>query len=243
MNKRFCKTLLRFVALSFVASLVIPAMAQDTPKVLDRDSVAYGRTYSEWSAAWEQWATSIPVSTHPLFDKGDCKVGQSGPVWFLGGKFCATEDTTCGFTNVVRTCTVPGDKALYIAVVNSEDSALEDPARPQVADLRAYVAGVIDMAEVSITVDGSPIPDVKQEFRVQSPAFSFTLPDNNIFKALYAPGPRVPKFYKGTYFPAVDDGVYVMLPPLSAGTHVVRIEGLFPEWSFGFDVTYNLTVE
>ena len=27
---------------------------REGPNVIDRDSVAYGRTYSEWSAAWEQ---------------------------------------------------------------------------------------------------------------------------------------------------------------------------------------------
>jgi hypothetical protein len=69
--------------------------------VIDRDSIAYGRTYSEWSAAWEQWVYSIPASRHPLFDNGDCGTEQSGPVWFLGGssvrtvKFAPTR-TSCG---------------------------------------------------------------------------------------------------------------------------------------------------
>ncbi len=238
---RFAKTLLMLL---IAVSFAMPSSAQTTgTQTIDRDSIAYGRTYSEWSAAWEQWATSVPVTNHPLFDKGDCSVGQSGPVWFLGGKFCATGDPTCGFTGVNRSCSVPGDKALYIAVVNSEDSTLEDPARTQIADLRGFVEGVIDMAQVSVTVDGTPVPNLKSEFRVQSPAFSFTLPEDNIFKALYAAGPRVPKFSKGTYFPGVDDGVYVMLPPLAPGNHVVHLEGTFPDWNFGFDVTYNLTVQ
>src|SRR5208337_1677970 len=87
-----------------LAVLAVPSvMARDAddPKVMDRDSVAYGRTYSEWSAAWQQWALSIPVANHPLFDNGDCSVGQSGPVWFLGGKFCALNNPNCGTTHVV----------------------------------------------------------------------------------------------------------------------------------------------
>src|SRR5450759_3973808 len=106
-----------------LAMLAVPsAMAQ---VVIAPSSVAYGRTYSEWSAAWEQWSYSIPVAQHPLFDNGDCSVGQSGPVWFLGGKFCANNTPNCGTNNVVRSCSVPGKKALYIPVLNAEWSVLE----------------------------------------------------------------------------------------------------------------------
>lgn len=234
------KKLMVFVSVFvFIALATTTLVAQsDGPKVIKRDSTAYGRTYSEWSAAWEQWATSIPFSNHPLFDKGACSVGQSGPVWFLGGKYCANGDTTCGYTNVVRSCTIPSDKALYIAVTNSEDSMLEDPGRTTINELRAFTAEQIDPADVSITVDGAAIPDVKNRFRVQSPAFSFTLPNDNMYTALYGT-----TFNPGTYFPGVDDGVYVMLSPLPAGYHVIQLKGYFPQWDFGFDVTYSVIVQ
>src|SRR5450631_195145 len=88
-----------FVAIVLsLAVLAVPSVLAQ--KVIDRDSVAYGRTYSEWSAAWEQWSYSIPASQHPLFDNGDCSVGQSGPVWFLGGKFCYNGGT-CSYKGVV----------------------------------------------------------------------------------------------------------------------------------------------
>ena len=53
---------------------------------------AYGLTYGEWSAAWWQWALSLPVGAHPLFDTADCSAGQSGKVFFLGGTFVTTTD-------------------------------------------------------------------------------------------------------------------------------------------------------
>src|ERR1035438_1335045 len=113
-----------FVAIVLsLAVLAVPSVLAQ--KVIDRDSVAYGRTYSEWSAAWEQWSYSIPASQHPLFDNGDCSVGQSGPVWFLGGKFCYNGGT-CSYTRVVRSCRIPVGKALYVAIFNGEDSALEE---------------------------------------------------------------------------------------------------------------------
>jgi len=71
------------VALAFlpVVALPFPAAADNglTSKVIAPDFVIAGRTYGEWSAAWWQWATSIPVSSNPLFDKGDGNTGQTGP--------------------------------------------------------------------------------------------------------------------------------------------------------------------
>ena len=75
-------------AIGLILALGTQGFAQDQGNLaISRDSVAFGRTYSEWAAAWWQWALSIPVSVHPLFDHGDCKTGQSGPVYFLGGSF------------------------------------------------------------------------------------------------------------------------------------------------------------
>jgi hypothetical protein len=224
-----------------VAVLAVPSvMAQSVgPKVIPPNSVAFGRTYSEWSAAWEQWADSIPVVNHPLFDNGDCSVGQSGPVWFLGGKFCSINNLNCGTDNVVRSCNVPAGKALYIDVLSSEYSALEmnDP-KAQIADLRSLAAAGIEGAtNLSLEVDGAAISHLQDRFRVQSTAFVFTLPDDNLFNAV-GEGP----YPGGAYFPGVDDAVYVMLSPLPAGPHQVHFHGFLPLWNFTLDITYNLMV-
>jgi hypothetical protein len=221
-----------------LAVLAVPSIVAQSagPKVITPNSVAFGRTYSEWSAGWWQWALSIPSANHPLFDKGDCSVGQSGPMWFLGGKFCGNGDPTCGFNHVVRTCSVPAGKALYIAVFNAENSLLElnDP-KAQIADIRAANASGMDSATTSFEIDGAQIPSLKDRFRVQSPAFGFTIPDDNLFTAI-----GEGNFAGGAYFPAMDDGVYVMLSPLPAGSHQIHFTGAIG--SFVLDVTYNLTV-
>ncbi|HUK52752.1 MAG TPA: hypothetical protein VL099_05620 [Candidatus Binatia bacterium] len=211
------------------------------PPVFDRDSVVYGRTYGEWSAAWWQWAFSIPVDKHPLFDNPDCSVGQSGPVWFLGGSFVSN--------TAVRNCTVPAATALYVPILNGEDSSLEEalgngcskPAATGVtiADLRPCAASYIAGAMVSFDVDGVPIHDVAGRFHEQSIAFGFTLPDNNFLAA----ADQNPAFVKGTYFPAVDDGYYVMVAPLPPGHHTVHFHGSVPSSGFTLDVTYHLTVQ
>jgi hypothetical protein len=224
-----------------LAMLAVPsAVAQSVgPKVIKPDSVAFGRTYSEWSAAWQQWALSIPVAHHPLFDNGDCSVGQSGPVWFLGGKFCAINTPGCGTNNVVRSCSVPRGKGLYIPIMNAEWSVLEmnDP-KFQIADLRSNAAINMDgAADLSFEIDGAAIPHLQDRFRVQSTAFVFTLPDDNLFNAV-GEGP----YTGGSYSPGVDDGVYVMLAPLPAGPHTIHFHGSFPVWQFTLDITYYLTV-
>src|SRR5271163_4719460 len=147
----------RFAAVAIASGLTILALAahyapnafafddeKERVRIFDRDSVVFGRTYSEWNAAWEQWAASISTSNHPLFDNGDCSVGQSGPVWFLGRKFIAVGGSG-SYVNVVRDCNVPVGKGLYVAIYNAEDSALETTTPgvnqvPQIGDLRAITA-------------------------------------------------------------------------------------------------------
>src|SRR3989442_2200795 len=46
----------------------------------------------------------------------------------------------------------------------------------------------------------------------------------------------------GTYFPAVDEGYYVMLTPLAVGEHRLRIREENPSINLVLDVTYHLTV-
>jgi len=226
-----------------LAALFFAAGAQadnrQEPKVFDRDSVVYGRSYGEWSAAWWQWAYSIPVAHHPLFDKGDCSVGQSGPVWFLGGSFVSSSD--------VRNCTVPAGIALYVPILNGEDSSLEESlgngcsnppvSNVSIADLRPCAASYIAGATVSFDVDGVSIRDVADRFHEQSVAFGFTMPDDNFL----ATADGNPAYVKGTYFPAVDDGYYLMVAPLPPGHHTIHFHGATS--AFSLDITYHLNVQ
>lgn len=244
MRKHFLRPLMAAAAIVCLVAAVAPnAWGQNPgPKVIPPDSVAYGRTYGEWSAAWNQWAFSIPVAQHPLFDNGDCSVGQSGPVWFLGGKFCANTATNCGYTNVVRSCHIPYGKAIFFPIADSEDSTLEEgnPAKP-IADMRQFTASQIDgAADMSAEIDGAAIPHLQERFRVQSSAFGFTIPSDNLFSAIY-PSPPGP-FAAGAYYPAVDDGIYLMLSPLPPGPHLLHFHASFPVYSFSLDITYQLFV-
>lgn len=214
-------------------------------EVYSRDSVIFGRTYGEWSAAWQQWANSIPASEHPLFDNAECSKGQSGPVWFLGGKFCSTEDTNCPSEPAVRSCTVPKGKALFFPITNIP--CLDGEAKigfcgdagPFITQMRNFVGGAIDQViDLQVTLDGKVIKgDLKKNFRVQSSVYPVLLPEGNLLQAI-----GEVEIVAGTYW-GVDDGVYIMLPPLPSGAHTLNFKGTFPQYSFTLDFTYNLTVK
>jgi len=223
-----------------------------TAGVLSPDRTHYGKSYAQWSAAWWQWALAIPVHSppfssrvnHPLVDLTgvQCSVGQSGPVWFLGGAFF--QAGMPGSSSIVRnSCTVPPSKALFFPLLNGECSTLEGPSFGCASDVqgnRDAVKFFIDLvANLSADVDGVSIP-ISTSYRVGSadkPTFCFKLPPDDMLTFI-GEGP----FSPGAYCPAVDDGYYVMLAPLPAGAHTVHFHGEIPAFSFTLDVTYKLNV-
>src|SRR3954447_15498565 len=55
------------------------------PAVFPPDSKPYGKSYSEWAAAFWQWAFALPVEGHPFLDTDpqfDFGRRQTGRVWF-----------------------------------------------------------------------------------------------------------------------------------------------------------------
>jgi hypothetical protein len=138
-------------------------------------------------------------------------VGQRLPVWFLPGTPLASSGT--------RTLVIPAGAALLFtpaATFNGNNPGASTEAELR-ADLDAKFLDQISLLEVSI--DGMPIPDVKK-YRVQTPVFTTILAPDNFFGIPIRAG-RDPRLA------AVADGYWLMLPPLSAGKHVLvhRQEG------------------
>jgi hypothetical protein len=202
----------------------------------------YGKTYADYSAAWWQWAFSLPTDHHPLFDTADASVGNTGLVWFLGG--------TYGFGGArTRTAVIPEGTALFFPILDNEDDNADCPAPDNFteAELRATVQANQDAAtNMSCTIDGVPVAGLgnglTSAYRAQSPVFSYTMPGtNNLLNILGADcySNTVPYTNGG----AVADGVYLMLAPLPVGPHTVHFHGEIGSPSvFTDDITYNLTV-
>jgi hypothetical protein len=195
---------------------------------------AQTEAYTQLSGEWWQWALSIPAGENPLTDTtgADCMLGQRGANWFLAGTFGASEAT--------RTCSIPENATLFFPVINSV--GVDTPgACGQGAPIPSQVyrdaaAAFIDGASnLSVLLDGKSIA---QLHRVQSKVFWVALPEDNLFTP-FCPPNSLPA---GVYSPAIDDGIYVRLNPLAAGSHTLNIHAENASAGFIVDVTYHLTV-
>lgn len=213
------------------------AQGNPNPTVTPPTARPYGLSYGQWSARWWQFVFSIPAADNPQLHDDKCEVGQSGPVWFLTGKFCV-EESCQSFLSATRSCTIPAGKALFFPVANSwVDNLGVDPplSTEQLRELAKEFQDAV--TSMSCAVDGVPIRGLSNTsaYRVVSPVFDYTIPEDNLFTAFGY------NFPAQTVEGAVADGVYLMLAPLSAGQHVIRFAATF-NYGFAFDITYNITV-
>ncbi len=241
LRNRYLQSSIALIALVLLLQLT-PALADKNPNpgVLPPNSHPFGKTYAEWNESWWQWFFSVPASKNPgLATDGpvDCSVGQSGHVWFLAGQFLSGGTFT-------RSCTISVGKALFIPLINSwADNVCNTPPLP-VDQLRVSAASeVFPPANLHASIDGNALTNL-ESYRAISPEFNYTLPPSpdNVIDAAFGvslPGPCWPSL---TVTSAVADGFYIMLPPLSAGSHSINFGGSGPK-GFTLDVTYNLTVK
>ena len=223
--------LLLIAGILFVAG-TLPVLSQQAPGVLPPKSQPYGRTHSEWSAAWWKWALGLPVDGHPFNSdpNPDFRIdaGQSGQVWFLGAPFGTT----------VRNSTIPVGRALFFGLLNSEWSSLEGYATE--ADQRAaaqlFTAHIVNLF---CSVDGVAVAKLSA-YQIESPQFTFTAPSPWIFGDTGGTGT------------SVAGGYYIFLAPLSAGKHTIHFGGAFHfavsegddfDFDASLDMVYKLTVQ
>lgn len=216
------------------SAAVAPAANSDVFPVTVRP---YGKSHSEWSVAYWQWAMGIPYATNPWANDatGDfAGVGQSGPVWFLGG--------TLG-DSATRDFSMPAGKVLFMPVHQWIFGATIFDCEPSVPGvtcdvptLQASAASAADqVTHLEVFIDGRPVDNLL-DYRVASPSsFSVTLPDGSVPTEFGA------GLAAGTYAPHVSDGYYLMLKKLSVGSHVlfVHVESAL---GIEYDQTYNIEV-
>ena len=169
----------------------------------------YGRSYGEWVAEFWQYALEFPVEGHPFLDtpEYDFASGQSGKVWF----WSAPDGP------ITREVEIPHGTALFLTVRDVEVSSLEEPpffgaTEEEQREAANWFADRI--VDVSVTIDGVPVENV-EDYRFESPQFSFDAPTPWIFGATGGAGT------------SVGDGCYMMIKPLPVGEHTIEYSGTF----------------
>ncbi|SJM92197.1 hypothetical protein [Crenothrix polyspora] len=216
-----------------------------------------GFSYSVWSAKWFQFAYSLPYTRNPILDTANCKIGQKGSVWFLGGP-------TDKFPAKGRNCTMPYGTALFFTQgayswdneACSSDNKHIQKTNFTVAELRAKakhdlnnVFGARNLIIDGMEVKGLPktcnpkkLTSCQSPYRVQTPVFDYKVPSvNNLLISVN--GACYKNLNKGKPYivkGAIGDGYFVMIKPLSVGKHTLQFGE--PDAKGKLPGLYNITV-
>jgi hypothetical protein len=245
------QTLIAGIVLAATASA--PAAGNNSnPGILPPQSSPQGASYGEWAGRWWAWTLSFPANADPANGTAPLDSNQSGSVWFLATAH-GKGDGSIPPTVVTRQFTVPAGKALFFPVLTTWVDNTECPVSnfdhftPD--ELLALVMGFWDSVNphTFCTVDGVEVNGlddaINGPYRVQSPPFSYTVASHDNLLAKVFGAPCIPDGM--TIDPAVADGVFLMLAPLSVGQHTIHQVGTFGPVDhplFLKDITYEITV-
>ena len=202
------------------------------PGVVPPSVNEFGNPYGEWTARWWQWLLSIPATTNPNLASGsvDCTLGQTGQVWFLAGLFAGVPP----LPPVTRSCTIPGGKDLLLSPRNALfGEGVGDCTGPSDCNptlLRELALENVDSPTQEVRVDHVAVKNLDQ-YRVTSPVFNVFFPQGAVLG-----------LEPGAHGPVVSDGFWLLLTPLSQGTHTIQVSSN-TSGTFGVDVTWTLTVK
>lgn len=206
-------------------------------RLFPKDSFPYGKSISGWADRSVQWMYAQPFDHNPFFDAtgANCAVDQHGPVWFLA------PIASMAPGNYTRACTIPQSKAILLMAMDlSETYPCPDPNfKPQpgqslydflVADSKTYPTA----AALEIKLDGRPVHD----------ALSYKYISENLYSLKGDPSLQAPfdPCITGDWQPAVSNGIFFMLRPLSRGQHVLVRRSTGATGNVN-TFTYYLTIE
>jgi hypothetical protein len=235
----------RLVALVLLLSVLVPAplvlAGNPNPGVAPPNARPHGKSYAEWSAAWQSWVLAQPVAVNPILSDptgAQCAQGQ-GSVWFLGAAITFTGEP---LPPVTRTCTMPTGTALLFPILNG----FEDNNGASGADIRSPEQlntdcnkKIQDPATLFVTIDGRDLTNLKA-YKIPERTFFFYILEDSLRAYIESLFPGLVLTKSPPPPGAVSCGYYVMLNPLAKGTHTLHFGGRTA--SFSVDATYTLNV-
>jgi hypothetical protein len=191
------------------------------PALFEKDARPFGASMETWAERWWDWAMSTPLATNPNLDPaGDCGANQRGPMFFL-------PHLLTGASTVPRTCTVP-HKPIAVTVASVfNDYPCPDPTfqpAPGQSLFDFLLAGAKEgqdhVASIEATLDGQSLNDL-MSYRVASDDLFYFAGDTSM--------EAFDSCITGKRQPSVVDSFFIVMRPLSRGTHelTVRIVSIF----------------
>ena len=224
---------MRRLATTAAAVLLLAAFATSasasppaTRGVLPPQAQVHGQSLTDIGAAFMYWNWSTPVATNPLVT-GMCEPWQAHPrIWFLPQTLLDPHPTW--------TCDVPKGVFLVVSPYTVECSNVEeDPFYgANAAEQRACADAVYALTtSMSVTVDGRAATRLGG-YAVATPYTR--LPDENLLTDLLG----LPSQETWT----TGRGLFLVLAPLSKGSHVVTTDAFVEAWGWTAGMTYEITV-
>ncbi len=230
-----------------LAALLLLGLAASSAlgQVLPPSSLPYGLSYQEWSAKWWQFFYGQSTNNMQPLGSPDICEGPASRVLFLNGAPTSTTET--------KHATILADTPLFLAILafTADNTAcpITDFTTNSSEVLAAEAVGGWNSAATltTCTIDGVAVPGLENPtntiYNVVSVPFSYTTAEKDNIVAVSEGEPCLPG--KLTVYPAVADGVYLMLSPLSPGRHTIHFVGVAGPLSSPFlklDITYDIEV-
>jgi hypothetical protein len=207
-----------------------PAGPKPAPEVLPPSSLPYGYSYEEWSAKWWQWTLGQSTNHMESLGNPDICSGPASRVRFPGPSRLGGTGSIHFETNHVI---IDAGTPLFFPILdlwqdngNCPLSAFTTFTAVQLAamDEQSW-AGV---TETSCTIDGISIDGMEDptnsDYHVITPPFTYTTAEKDNVLAGDFGATCIPGDY--SIYPAVGDGIYLMLAPLAPGKHTIHTIGI-----------------
>lgn len=234
-----------------LAGLMLPAIASlaAPAEVLPPSSLPYGFSYEEWSAKFWQWTLGQSTNHMKSLGEPDICSGPASRVRFLGPSIIGGEAIHIETNHI----TIPRGTPLFFPIFalwqdngNCPLTAFTTFTADQLAafDQASWSA----VTETTCTIDGIAVEGMDDPtnsvYNVLSTPFSYTTAEKDNILAGELGATCIPGDF--TVYPAVAEGLYLMLAPLSPGKHTIHAVAVVGPLSAPFaksDKTIEITVE
>ena len=205
------------IAMTLVLAVAGSASAQSAGRgFLPPDARVHGQTLGQISGDWLRWGFGSPADTNPLLANQCQQDPNDAHIWFLpvslGGDYAID-------------CQVPTGVFLVVTPGGYECSEAEGNGSTA-AELQACVdENFADLSLVELALDGRAATHLDRYVVTSS--------------LVQLPGPNL---LSDDATPSMIKGYFVVIAPLSRGTHTVRAFDEFAAADFSAGITMNITV-